>query len=322
MFLLMPSTLSLTLHTSHVHSVMGAFGLNASIMDSANLAWKIGLCALNLAKPSILLPTYDTERRAHANRIIRVSGSYLRFVCNSDIPLAEFTKVSGQSELPGAIKYSPGQDLEFLHDFFKTNGQFLLGVDAPYYHTPISPASKPEERNAIAPKNGVRAPNPRLCFSINQTGYLYDALTGAATFHLVVFASDIQGPVRTALSSFSILLSDPEAFYTIYGSTRRFNLVLVTTLMPTEAALALGGEELKEVRERCRVLFDDRAPDESAHTCYEIDHSRGAVVVVRPDLWTGTSVFLDDVAMLDGYFSEWLLPCSDAKNSNHGDWSG
>lgn len=65
---------------------MGAFGLNASIMDSANLAWKLGLCALNLAKPSILLPTYDTERRAHANRIIRVSGSYLRFVCNSDFP--------------------------------------------------------------------------------------------------------------------------------------------------------------------------------------------------------------------------------------------
>ena len=304
----MPSALSLTLHDSHVHSVMGAFGLNASIMDSANLAWKIGLCALNLAKPSVLLQTYDTERRAHANRIIRVSGSYLRFVCNSDFPLAEFAKVSGHSELFGAVKYTPGQDLDFLNQFFTTNGQFLLGVDAPYSHTRISPASKPDVRTAMAPKNGVRAPNPRLCFSIDQTGYLYDALTGAATFHLVIFASDLQGPVRTALSSFSTLLSDPKAFYTIYGSTRRFNLVLVTTLMPTEAALALGGEELKEVRQLCRVLFDDRAPDESAHTCFEIDHRKGAVVVVRPDLWTGTSVFLDEGVMLDGYFSEFLVP--------------
>ncbi|KAL2052330.1 hypothetical protein ABVK25_007489 [Lepraria finkii] len=137
---------------AHVHSVMGAFGLNASIMDSANLAWKLGLCALNLAKPSILLPTYDTERRAHANRIIRVSGSYLRFVCNSDFPLADFTKVSGLPDLPGAIKYTSGQDLDFLAQFFKTNGQFLLGVDAPYFHTPISPAPKSGARVAIAPK--------------------------------------------------------------------------------------------------------------------------------------------------------------------------
>ena len=292
---------------------MGAFGLNASIMDSANLAWKLGLCALNLAKPSILLPTYDTERRAHANRIIRVSGSYLRFVCNSDFPLADFTKVSGLPDLPGAIKYTSGQDLDFLAQFFKTNGQFLLGVDAPYFHTPISPAPKSGARVAIAPKNGVRAPNPRLCFSLNQTGYLYDALTGASTIHLVLFASDLRGPVRAALTSFSALLSDPGSFYTTYGSHRRFNLVLVTTLMPTEAAMALEGEDLKEVRERCRVLCDDRAPDENAHTCYEVDHGKGAVVVVRPDLWVGMNVVLGEGGRLGGYFGEWLVPVSGGK---------
>ena len=310
------STLSLTSHTSHVHSVMGAFGLNASIMDSANLAWKIGLCALNLAQPSILLPTYDTERRAHANRIIRVSGSYLRFVCNSDFPLADLTTVSDPSESPGAVTYTPGQDLDFLTQFFTTNGQFLLGVDAPYPPTPISSARKAEGRqNAIAPRNGVRAPNPRLCLSTSQTGYLYDALTGAATFHLVLFASDLQGPVRAALASFSALLADPKAFYRTYGRARRFNLVLVTTLLPADAAVALEGAELKDVRERCggRVLSDDRAPDESAHTCYEVDHGRGAVVVVRPDLWIGTSVGLDQGRLLDGYFDEWLLPAPDAR---------
>lgn len=287
---------------------MGAFGLNASIMDSANLAWKLGLCARNLAKLPILGPTYDAERRAHANRIIRVSGSYLRFVCNSDLPLADFSKVSGLPDLPGAIKYTPGEDLEFLASFFKTNGQFLLGVDAPYFHTPISPELQPGSPAPISPKNGVRAPNPRLCFSLANTGYLYDALTGASMIHLVIFASDLQGPVRNALSTFSHVLSDPSSFYTIYGSHTRFNLVLVTTCMPTEAAAALEGSELKGIRDRCKVLSDDRAPDESAHTCYEVDHARGAIVVVRPDLWVGTSVFLDEGAMLGGYFGEWLVP--------------
>ena len=291
---------------------MGAFGLNASIMDSANLAWNIGLCARNLAKLSTLGPTYDTERRVHANRIIRVSGSYLRFVCNSDFPLADFAKVSGLPDLPGAVKYTPGEDMAFLGEFFKTNGQFLLGVDAPYFPTAISPEQPKEgSQAAISPKNGVRAPNPRLCFSVSNTGYLYDALTGASIIHLVIFASDLQGPVRNALYSFSATLSEPSSFYHIFGGSTRFNLVSVTTLMPVEAAAALEGPELKNVREVAKILSDDRAPDENAHTCYEVDHRKGAVVVVRPDLWVGTSVFLDEAGeRLRAYFGEWLIPVS------------
>ena len=75
-------------------------------------------------------------------------------------------------------------------------------------------------------------------------------------FHLVLFDSDFQRPVRNALSSFSTLLTDPKAFYRTYSRTRRFNLVLVTTLMPAEAAVAFEGGELKEVRDCCRVLSD------------------------------------------------------------------
>ena len=77
--------------------------------------------------------------------------------------------------------------------------------------------------------------------------------------------------------------------------------------------MALEGEGLKEVREHCRVLCDDRAPDENAHTCYEVDHGRGAVVVVRPDLWVGMSVGLGEGGRLGGYFGEWLVPVSGGK---------
>jgi phenol 2-monooxygenase len=51
---------------AHVHSVMGAFGLNASNVDAANLAWKIGLVGQNKARLEALLPTYSVERRLHA----------------------------------------------------------------------------------------------------------------------------------------------------------------------------------------------------------------------------------------------------------------
>jgi phenol 2-monooxygenase len=289
---------------------MGAFGLNASIMDAANIAWKIGLCARNLAHLSALGPTYDQERRLHANCIIRVSGSYLRFVCNSDFPLASFDLATADLHIPDAVPYTPGKDLEFLKDFFGKNGHFLLGVDAPYQPNIVSPPARPGPQ-AISPRNGVRAPNPRLCFSRAKTGYLYDALTGASTIHLVIFASDLQGAVGEALRKIAAIFYLPDSFYHVYGGRSRFNAVLVTKCREYEVAPLLSSPAFAALKENCRVLYDDRAPDEDAHTCYEVDHARGAVVVVRPDLWVGESAFLDEgVEVLERYFAGWLVPVS------------
>ena len=296
---------------AHIHSVMGAFGLNASIMDSANLAWKIGLIAQNKAKLESLAPTYDSERRYHANRIIHVSGSYLRFVCNSTFPLANFSHVRKEwPPLPEPQKYNPGrgkpeEDLEFLKSFFGVNGHFLLGLDADYAPSIINPIN---ESTVIGPRNGVRAPNPRICFTETRTGYLYDALTGASTLHIVIFASDIQGPIRKALKKLSMAMTSPTGFYHKYGGRARFNPVLVTKCLPRETVPLLAQDEFTGLRDNCTLLYDDRAPDEDAHTCYEVDHTKGALIFVRPDLWIGTSVFVDQVDELERYFAEWLVP--------------
>lgn len=296
---------------AHIHSVMGAFGLNASIMDSANLAWKIGMCAQNQAKLSTLGPTYDSERRYHANRIIHVSGSYLRFICNSTFPLAEFNHLNKDwPSLPEPQKYqptagNPEEDLKFLQTFFGNNGPFLLGIDADYAPSVIVPKSP---SRAIAPRNGVRAPNPRVCFAMEKTGYLYDALTGAARLHLVIFASDLQGPVREKLKRLASAMSDPSSFFRRYGGLTRFNPILVTKCVPHETEVLLQSDGLDVLEASCTAVYDDRAPDEDAHTCYEVDHAKGAIVFVRPDLWIGTSVFLDQMDELDEYFGAWLVP--------------
>ena len=312
---------------------MGGFGLNASILDSCNLAWKLGLCIRQLARPSVLLPTYDAERRLHANCIIRVSGSYLRFVCNSSFPLASFEHAATglPAKLPGPVEYTPGEDLEFLRTFFTTNGPFLVGVDGPYGNSVISPTNRDNDKNTydndtgsnkqlednksnlkkppISCFNGVRAPNPRLCLSTTRTGYLYDVLTGASRIHLVIFASDLQGSVRKLLSSFSTSLSASSSFYSRYGGADRFHLVLVAKATPYEAERLLLAEELRNIRENCTLLYDDRAPDDDAHTWYEVDHAKGAVVVIRPDLWIGTSAYLGEAEKVLGeYFEQWLIP--------------
>lgn len=224
---------------------MGAFGLNGSIMDAANLARKLGLCALHLAHISPLLSTYSLERRAHAARIIRVSGSYLRFVCNSTLPVVkalgndiDMTHDDGPEYDPTSATHTPEDDLAFLKHFFTTHGQFLLGLDAPYSTSVLTPPAlqaNPSKSRAIGPLNGVRAPNPRICFSPDRTGYFYDMMTGASTIHVLLFVSTLSASIYKALHTLSTTMQDAASWYRKFGGKGRFNIVLVTKLLPSNS---------------------------------------------------------------------------------------
>lgn len=312
---------------------MGAFGLNVSIIDTANLAWKIGMCAKGHAKLDTLMSTYDYERRLHANKVIEVSGTYLRFVCLSDLGVADLRhcgKPLGQETIepmaPGesrtlltpdsknASKSDPVAR-EYLLDFFNTHGMFLLGLDVAYGTSIINPADDKLPR-ATTVKCGVRAPNPRVCFDAGHTGYLYDRMTGSCKFHLVVFGSDLLGPVRKRLAILSQALVDPNSFYNRFGGEERFNLILVCKGAPFEVEESIVGFDLAELKDRATVLSDDRPPDEDAHTTYGVNHTTGALTIVRPDLWTGISVSPSDLDKIDEYFAGFLLPVNSGIQTN------
>ncbi|KAJ6051940.1 hypothetical protein N7460_002474 [Penicillium canescens] len=345
---------------AHVHSVMGAFGLNASILDAANIGWKLGLCARGKADPSKLLPTYDRERRLHAANIIEISGKYLRLVCSSQVPTArlhylgaplgleelETHKANGVNGVNGvhdAVRKPPASSSEaisiesdpkdqqngtaaftrdeakaFLFDFFTRHGQFLLGVDAAYGTSCLNPCMNltndmdgTQRAPPVKVKNGMRAPNPRLCIDDSHTGYLYDKLPGDGRFHLVVFGSNLLGPVRQHLKIFSEEISSGKAtseFYSRFGGPDMFNIVLVAKGMPFEIKESLSvDEDLAALRDKAIVLADDRAPDEDAHSTWGVNHRTGAVVVIRPDLWVGISATPGDAGKLGSYFATFLL---------------
>ncbi|KAG7118481.1 Aromatic hydroxylase fmpF like protein [Verticillium longisporum] len=351
---------------AHVHSVMGAFGLNASILDSANLAWKLGLAAKGQAKHHVLLPTYSTERRGHAVRIIEVSGSYLRFVCGSTVPLPNLRDVDGldadhrnnadanaKSEqaskssgngFPSKLELASGampdtqavvaqgaedddhhglgtsqaEDLEFLGQFFKAHAQFLLGVDCPYAESAAVSSSgldltpKDGHPPAIRARSGVRAPNPRVCLSPTESGYLYDKLAGPPRFHLVLFASSLAGTeVRRRVDAFLRCLNDPKGFYTRFGGSSCFNVVVILKMLPFQWSGADVDPGLAAVRdalpEGATVVFDDKAPDEDAHTVWGANHLTGGVAVIRPDLWVASTAFPDKMEGVSGLFEDFLI---------------
>jgi len=61
---------------AHIHSPSGGQGLNLGIQDSYNLAWKIALVVKGTA-PLSLLDSYEEERAAIADQVIKLSGDLL-----------------------------------------------------------------------------------------------------------------------------------------------------------------------------------------------------------------------------------------------------
>ncbi|RDW68754.1 uncharacterized protein DSM5745_08514 [Aspergillus mulundensis] len=310
---------------AHVHSVLGAFGLNSSIYDAANLGWKLGFCIKKQATPSVLLPTYDSERRLAANRVIRCSGAHLRFLCNSHLPLASLRGLHDELEshddrlppLDGSIE----AEKQFMAAFYKQNVGFLMGLDFPVVESAIT-RPDPETR-PLNVRNGARAPNPRVCFDVERTGYLYDKMTGVTRFHILIFASDLQGPVRERLAAFSRKAFRSDGFFNAYGGPDRFNVLLVTKALPFQAtdllAPQLGQDDaLKNIRDHATLIYDDRPPDADAHYWYGVNHARGAVAVVRPDLSIGVSVWPEEVERLDAYFGGFLVKQSLARAGAEG----
>ncbi|RYP27077.1 hypothetical protein DL768_011346 [Monosporascus sp. mg162] len=331
---------------AHVHSVMGAFGLNASILDAANLAWKVGLAAKGLAEAETLLATYGEERRKHAIRIIQVSGTYLRFICGSELKVPDFTHLSKPEQVqPNTVlnghsngeatvdesesigkdakpkvngvaeeeKSQREKDLEFLGGFFKSHGQFLLGVDCGYDESILAPPTPDwaKQPPALRVRNGVRAPNPRVCLGMDGSGYLYDKLQGPPRFHLVVFASSAAGrEVRRQLGVLADTLRSPTGLFHRFGGAQLFNLVLVVKLLPFEYEERLANQpELQSLQKLgAQVVFDDRAPDEDAHTTWGVTHRTGALAVIRPDLWLGMSAPPEAVDGVSEYFEGFLRP--------------
>lgn len=55
---------------AHTHSPKAAQGMNTALHDSWNLAWKLNLAIRGLAKPSVLLESYSSERQKIARDLV------------------------------------------------------------------------------------------------------------------------------------------------------------------------------------------------------------------------------------------------------------
>lgn len=200
-------------------------------------------------------------------------------------------------------------DKVFLRAFFKRNAKFLLGVETPIVPSVICQANGVSDtQRPTTILAGARAPNPRVCLENGLTSYLYDKMMGVSRFHILVFCSDLQGPVRVQLKSFSRQTFGCGGFFGRFCGSEMFNIVLIVKAPPHELENCIRDDsDLVTLRNQSSIVFDDRAPDEDAHYWYGINHARGGVIVVRPDLWVGTSVWPEQSDLLKDFFGQFVF---------------
>jgi 2-polyprenyl-6-methoxyphenol hydroxylase-like FAD-dependent oxidoreductase len=95
---------------AHLHSPVGAQGMNTGIGDAVNLSWKMA-AVINGGMPATILDTYEHERRAFALRLVSTTdkaftfvtdpGAWARFIRTRLVPLI-LPRIFG---VPGIKRY-------------------------------------------------------------------------------------------------------------------------------------------------------------------------------------------------------------------------
>ena len=70
---------------AHVHSPLGAQGMNTGIQDAMNLGWKLA-AAVNGGAPTWLLDSYQSERHAVGAKVLKLTDGFNQLVLGRSLP--------------------------------------------------------------------------------------------------------------------------------------------------------------------------------------------------------------------------------------------
>ncbi len=68
---------------AHIHSPAGGQGMNTGMQDAVNLGWKLAYALSGVGNPSLLLDSYEAERRPIAKAVVAAAAQKLHLAFNS-----------------------------------------------------------------------------------------------------------------------------------------------------------------------------------------------------------------------------------------------
>ncbi|KAI0773242.1 FAD binding domain-containing protein [Trametes elegans] len=269
----------------HTHSPKAGQGMNASMMDSHNLAWKLAYVLRGWADPS-LLQTYESERRKFALDLIQYDREWSAMIAEKND--------------------TPGREERF-REMFEKNADFMSGLTLRYEPSSIVN----NQFQACAPQIVVGEripPHVFICAADARPVNIHDMLPADTRFKIVFFVGDItDASIAELVQDLAGRLDKPGSFLQRHDS-RAFDVLCVSA----SSQHAVDYTDFPEVFRShwSKVLLDDTQlngrPGDGGFARYKVNPQEGAIVVVRPDGHVGMVAPCDQLDAVDGYFGSFM----------------
>ncbi|EPQ56124.1 hypothetical protein GLOTRDRAFT_137955 [Gloeophyllum trabeum ATCC 11539] len=279
----------------HTHSPKAGQGMNASMNDTHNLAWKLSHVLRGWAHPS-LLKTYEFERRRYAQDLINFDKTFARLFSNK----------------PRTKDNQNGVTHEEFVDVFSKAGGFTSGIGIHYNESPIvNPTYQSLVANVVV---GERMPPQTIIRVADSWPFeLQDLLPADTRFKVVFFTGDYMNPTqRDKVLELAEKLNQPESFlrkFTPKGA-RSGDVFDLLTIAASKKEQVTYTDFPKVFRPHWSKIYTDDVDFSGkvggkVYSSFGVGPS-GAIVVVRPDQYVGMISPLDKFSALDDYFSSFM----------------
>jgi 2-polyprenyl-6-methoxyphenol hydroxylase-like FAD-dependent oxidoreductase len=210
---------------AHIHSPVGAQGMNTGLQDAYNLAWKLALMIRNQAKEK-LLDTYHAERIVIARNLVKSTDRAFNLVSNKNNS-AKFIRLR-------VLPFALGIGVPFFNRIAFIRRLAFKAISEIGIHYRKSPLSKQDIHSKFpkaAPKPGDRT--PYIKNEKNEFKPAVKTVLSGVKFHLLLFLGDrkyaevedmlkgIQRDYPDLLEIQEVLLSEQtKNMYSAFGITR------------------------------------------------------------------------------------------------------
>ncbi|RPD65609.1 hypothetical protein L226DRAFT_530852 [Lentinus tigrinus ALCF2SS1-7] len=263
---------------AHVHSPTGGQGLNTSVGDSFNLAWKLALVHKGLASPD-LLTTYQTER-------LPVIAQMLQLTSNLYMHIVDRQKGGATRSVSTAATTTTKDATGFM----KWRNNSLRQLEINYRWSPI-----------VFDARGTNGLDEEALKAHAYSGYPGEPVRAGDR------APDAPGLVDAKGNETSLFeILKPNTHTLLLFSRKQAggslqDIMVVASASPIANVMqtvVLGHQSLPDAVAGAGVYHDKEG---HAYRAYHVDEGVLSVFIVRPDGYIGA--FVDDVDGLQTYFS-------------------
>ncbi|KAF9774737.1 hypothetical protein IL306_007230 [Fusarium sp. DS 682] len=277
----------------HTHSPKAGQGMNVSLQDGFNIGWKMAHVLTGRAPPSVL-ETYVLERQQTAQQLIEFDRSF------SKLFSSEHSKANGITA-------------KHFRDKFVEAGRYTAGMATEYKPSILTHLREGDDTISSGLRVGMRFPSaPAVRLSDTKPMQLNKNLAADGRWHILTFCSG--GFTRKGLHEVARELGNLVKMFTppqdqadkIFNQTLLIKAQRKTIEIDQLPEVFFPRTGLYNLRNVHRVFVDEISPYMlgcgHAFEKYGIDAERGAIVVVRPDLYVARVLSLSDVTELFSFF--------------------